>query len=120
MTAYIWDLDGTLLDSYGIIVSGLHQTYRELGIELAPEEIRREIITYSVNDFISKTEKVSGIPFDAVKERFSRINESEKLNIQPIANAAEILCRIKDRGIPNYVFTHRGASTEPVLKNTGL
>ena len=23
---FIWDLDGTLLDSYGVIVSSLHQT----------------------------------------------------------------------------------------------
>ena len=119
-TAFIWDLDGTLLDSYGIIVSSLCQAYREFGIELDRDEIHREVITYSVGEFIAKMEEETGIASETAKERFSAINNSEKLNIKPIKNAAEILQYLKQRGIPNYVFTHKGTSTEAVLKNIGL
>jgi HAD superfamily hydrolase (TIGR01509 family) len=118
--AFIWDLDGTLLDSYEIIVSNLYKTYLEFNIELDKAKILKEIITHSVNDYLSKLEKETGIGFAAVRSRLSEINDREKLNIKPIKNAAEILSFLKDRGIPNYVFTHRGATTETVLKNTGL
>ena len=32
--AFIWDLDGTLIDSYGIIVNSLHQIYLEKGVNI--------------------------------------------------------------------------------------
>jgi phosphoglycolate phosphatase-like HAD superfamily hydrolase len=46
----IWDLDGTLLDSYEVIVATLYKTYKEYGIELDKEYILREVITYYVGD----------------------------------------------------------------------
>ena len=118
--AFIWDLDGTLLDSYGIIVSSLFLTYHEFGIDLDKKAIHREVIIHSVGEFLTKMEKETGIDSDLAKARFSEINDSEKLNIKPIKNAAEILDYLKLNGIPNYVFTHKGTSTETVLKNTGL
>ena len=89
--AFIWDLDGTLLDSYKVIVSSLYQTYREFNIELDQEAIYREVITYSVGDFITKMEKETGLPFDTIKKRQSEINERDKLKVTPIKNATEIL-----------------------------
>lgn len=119
-SAFIWDLDGTLLDSYEIIVSSLYKTYQAFNIQLDKKKILDEVITYSVSSFISKMEKETGIAFDTMKEIYSEISDKEKLDIKSIKNAKEILEYIKEQNIPNYVFTHRGASTEVVLKNTGL
>ena len=35
-------------------------------------------------------------------------------------NGLEILKYLKEQGIHSYVFTHRGVSTEPVLRNLGI
>ena len=35
-------------------------------------------------------------------------------------NAKEILLQLQSRGVENYVFTHRGKTTVPVLDNLGL
>ena len=40
--AFIWDLDGTLLDSYGLIVDALYRIYEEKGVVVAKEEIYKE------------------------------------------------------------------------------
>ena len=117
---FIWDLDGTLLDSYDIIVDSLYKTYLEFGTELDKNEIRREVIRYTVGAFITKTEKSTGLQYDAVRKRFSEINDSQKLNIKPMLHAAEILHYLKSQGSRNFVFTHKGKSAEPVLRNTGL
>ncbi len=118
--AFIWDLDGTLLDSYETIVTSVSKTLQEFNISLDREMIYKEIITTSVNDFFYKIEKETGISFESMKEKNSLFHDKEKLTIKPIKNAEEILFWLKARNIPNYVFTHRGISTESVLKNIGI
>ena len=118
--AFIWDLDGTLLDSYGIIVDSLYQIYQEKGINLDKREILFDVINESVSYFIKKMEIIHGIPFDDLKDRYSIISGKEKLNIKAMEHAKEILEYLQNKGIPNYVFTHRGKTTESVLENIGL
>ena len=116
----IWDLDGTLLDSYGIIVSSLRQIYLEKGIDIDPKEIYYDVINESVSFFINKTEANYGVPFDELKDRYSIISGKEKLNITAMEHAKEILEALHNKGVANYVFTHRGVTTETVLQNLGL
>ena len=42
--ALIWDLDGTLLDSYEIIVSSLKETLAELEIEMSESDILNYVL----------------------------------------------------------------------------
>ena len=118
--AFIWDLDGTLLDSYGVIVDSLYQIYQEKGIELDKREILFDVTNESVSAFIKKMETKYGVPFEALKDRYSIISGKEKSNIKAMEHAIEILDYLKSKGIPNYVFTHRGTTTESVLNNVGL
>ena len=118
---FIWDLDGTLLDSYDIIVNSLCKIYKErLSIELNREEVYKEAIRYSVGHFLERMEKETGIKFDDLKDRYSQISGEQKLNIKLISHAKEILEYLKEHGYRSYVFTHRGKSTIPVLKNLGI
>lgn len=114
---FIWDLDGTLLNSYGIIVNSLYEVYKEKGAEIDKQEILKEVIGESVSSFIMKMEKRFGIPFDDLKDRYSYISGNEKLNIKAMNNAKEVLEYLQSRNIRNFVFTHRGVTTETVLKN---
>ena len=89
---FIWDLDGTLIDSYDIIVDSLCRIYKEkIGIELNREDVYREAIRYSVGHFIQGMEKQTGIKFDELKDRYSQISGEEKLKIKPMKHALEIL-----------------------------
>ena len=118
---FIWDLDGTLLDSYDIIVNSLCKIYKEkFGIELDKEEVHKEVIRYSVGHFLDRMEKQTGVLFQDLKDRYSQISGEEKLKIKPIKHTKEILDYLKEKGIHSYVFTHRGKSTEPVLRNIGI
>ena len=118
--AFIWDLDGTLIDSYGIIVNSLHQIYLEKGVNIDKSEILYDVLNESVSYFIKKTEERFGVPFDDLKDRYSIISHNETLNIKAMKHGKEILEYLKNKGITNYVFTHRGITTESVLKNIGI
>ena len=118
---FIWDLDGTLIDSYDIIVDSLCRIYKEkIGIQLNREDVYKEAIRYSVGHFIQGMEKQTGIKFEDLKDRYSQISGEEKLKIKPMKHALEILEYLKEQGIHSYVFTHRGRSTEPVLRNNKI
>ena len=52
-TAFIWDLDGTLLDSYEAILSGIEETYCTFSIPFDKEKVRAFILKYSVQDLLS-------------------------------------------------------------------
>ena len=120
MIAFIWDLDGTLIDSYEIIVDSLYQIYKEKGFDIDKKEILHDVINESVSFFIMKMEARFGIPFDDLKDRYSIISHNAKDNIKAMTHAKEILKYIKDNNIPNFAFTHRGVTTESVLKNIGI
>ena len=120
MVAFIWDLDGTVLDSYGVIVDSLYQIYLEKGAKIDKKEILHDVINESVSYFIMKMEDRFGIPFDDLKDRYTVISHNAKNNIKAMKHAKEILKFIKDNDVPNYVFTHRGVTTESVLKNIEL
>ena len=118
--AFIWDLDGTLLDSYKIIVPSMHRALLGFGIDMKEEDIHQVLITYSLGVFLSQVEGKYGIPSDVLREKFSEINDAEALNTEAIPNAAEILAYLKGEGIRSYVYTHKGVTTLPVLKKLGL
>ena len=120
MLAFIWDLDGTLIDSYEIIVDSLYQIYKEKGFAIDKKEILNDVINESVSFFIMKMEARFGVPFDDLKDRYSVISHNAKDNIKAMNHAVEMLKYIKDNNIPNFVFTHRGVTTESVLKNIGI
>ncbi len=117
---FIWDLDGTLLDSYEVTVTSLYYTYKEFNIELDKNDILKEVITYSVSTFIAKMHEKYGISYDQIKDRLSEISGRERANIKLIKHAKEILEYLREQGIKSFVFTHRGNSTIEVLTRLGL
>ena len=118
--AFVWDLDGTVLDSYDSIVGALHQLYAEWGIKLNPDTIRREITIESAGAFIEKMEQKTGISFWEMEDRYSVIRDARLGEIKAMEHVAEVLEYLDQQGIPSFVFTHRGSSSEPILERLGL
>lgn len=118
--AFIWDLDGTLLDSYGVIVSSLRRTLEELGVPMEEDEIRRRATQGSVSDVISCASAATGRAFSDIKGRYSHISGGRYLEITAMPHAREALEESAALGAIHFVYTHRGATTAPVLKNLGL
>ena len=52
--AVIWDLDGTLLDSYDVIVESIYRTFLENGLACSKEEIHRHAIRFSISSLFSE------------------------------------------------------------------
>lgn len=119
-TALIWDLDGTLLDSYAIIVSSMQQALAEQGIQKEEEEIHRCVIAHSVGFFIQKVAKETGISADRIGQRYSQLDHGRDMEILPILHAPQILQRAAGKGCRHFVYTHKGAASGAILDRLGL
>ena len=119
--SFIWDLDGTLFNSYDVIVDSLYIVLKEFNINMDKETIRKEAIIHSVSYLLNKIlEQNDNLSFDEVKKRYSKVTEDNNDKITPMYHAKELLEELKKFGVKSYIFTHRGASTDFVLNNTKL
>lgn len=118
--AFIFDLDGTLIDSYNSIVLSIQETYKRFGIDFSYGEILKKVKETSVKDFMSKNERKYNLSYDKIKSTYSLIAEGKLDKIVPIEGSKEILEYFKYKGYSNYIFTHRGKSTSFILKNLNM
>jgi len=115
--AVIWDLDGTLFDSYDVIVESLYLTLAEHGVLLSMYEIHQHAIKFSIKSLLASISKETGTPVEVLQQSYSQISSSKYLNIKSMHNAIEVLSLLQAKNVENYVFTHRGKTTLPVLEN---
>ena len=98
-TAFIWDLDGTLIDSYEAIMEALAVTYRTFGFDFQAESIRHYIIKESVGKLLDILAKQHGLSSEELKTFFiqEQVKRDDKIKLMPFAK--EALQWAKDRGI---------------------
>ena len=119
-TAVIWDLDGTLFDSYPVIVESIYLTFQESGIQLTRDEIKEHAIRSSSNALFYEVADERGIAAEALFDRYKQISRGKYDQIQPMPGAMEILSSLHDHGVCQFVYTHRGKTTLPVLEHLGM
>ena len=118
--ALIWDLDGTLADSYPAIVPAVREALAAFGLRLGEEEIRREVLLSSVGALIRRVSAENGLERAALQAAFDRCNAEGASRVRAMPHAAEALAALSRAGHRNFVYTHRGASCAAILAQTGL
>ena len=118
--ALIWDMDGTLVDSYPAIVPAARETLAEFGLALPEEEIRREVLDTSVGALLQRVAREQGWDPRPLQAAFQRRNDSRIEAILPMPHARDCLAALERAGCRSFVYTHRGASCPEILEHTGL
>ncbi len=119
---FIWDLDGTLLDTYPVIISDLRSALQEFGHDCDPVEAMGLMlvnISNAANFYAGKF----GLDIDALMDVYHGIHDKtiSGFAAKPMAGAKEVLEKICESGRHNYVFTHRRDwETAEYLKKYGL
>ena len=116
----LWDLDGTLLDSYEEIVSGVQEVCRSFGIETERKAIEYEVKSASVSAFFRTFSEKTGIPAKTLKQRYEEEEHRRRINIPIFEGAEETLKELSSLGAKHYVYSHRGSSSFDILRRTGI
>lgn len=120
MTAYIWDLDGTLIDSYEVIVKAARQTVEEAGVPDNGTEVLRGLKGTSLTAYLKNVEERTGISADRLMARYRELSHAMDDRIPLMEGAAEVLEALQQKGAAHYVYTHRGSSSCPILERLGI
>ena len=118
--AFIWDMDGTLVDSYPAIVPAAVEALADFGVEFRAEELHAEVIRSSVGELLERIAARRGLDPLALKAAFNRLNDSRIDRIRPMPHCPEALAALREQGHLHFVYTHRGASCRAILEQTGL
>lgn len=119
-TAFIWDLDGTLLDSYEAILSGIEETYHQFSIPFDKEKVRAFILKYSVQDLLVQVAEERGLDVDRLNQVRAQSLAEKNAQVVLMSGAREILAWADQQGIEQFVYTHKGDNAFTILENLGL
>ena len=119
-TAFIWDLDGTLLDSYEAILAGIEETYRQFSIPYNKEEVRTFILKYSVQDLLEQVAEERGLDVDRLNQIRAQSLAEKNAQVILMPGAREILAWANQQGIQQFVYTHKGDNAFSILRDLGL
>ena len=120
MNAYIWDLDGTLLHSYGVITESLAAALAEKGLKPDPEQILQKVKKESVTACIRESAEKTGESPEALMALYRQKCAGRNQSITLTEGAAETLEVLKKAGARHFVYTHRGSSTHGILRRLGI
>ena len=120
MTAYIWDLDGTLLDSYGVITAAAVKAAAEAGVDDPEDYVLKTVKQGSLTVYLKDVSGRCGKPAETLAERYRFHTHQMDDRIGLIDGAKETLERLQRSGAAHFVYTHRGSSSEPILQRLGI
>ena len=119
-TAFIWDLDGTLLDSYEAILSGIEETYARFDLPYNKEEVRAFILKHSVKDLLEQVSKERGLNVTELNQVRAQSLAEKNAQVVLMPGAREVLAWASQQGIQQYVYTHKGDNALTILRDLGL
>ena len=120
LKAYIWDLDGTLLDSYGPIVASLAEVAKECGAADSDEKILKAVKQGSVSGYLRELSAASGRNTETLYRLYRTISHARDHEITLVPGAAETLWALREQGAKHFVYTHRGSTSRPLLDRLGI
>ena len=119
-TAFIWDLDGTLLDSYEAILSGIEETFGQFSIPYDKEKVREFILKYSVQDLLVWVAEERKLDVEVLNQVRSQSLAEKNAQVVLMPGARDMLAWADQVGIQQFVYTHKGDNAFTILRDLGL
>ena len=118
--AFIWDLDGTLLDSYEAILSGIEETFGQFAIPYDKEKVREFILKYSVQDLLVEVAEERKLDVKVLNQVRAQSLSEKNAQVVLMPGAREVLAWADQAGIQQFVYTHKGDNAFTILRDLGL
>ena len=119
-TAFIWDLDGTLLDSYEAILSGIEETFCQFSILYDKEKVRDFILKYSVQDLLEQVAEERNLDAKELNQVRAQSLAEKNAQVVLMPGAREVLAWADEAKIQQFVYTHKGDNAFTILRDLGL
>ncbi|MBO0453450.1 HAD-IA family hydrolase [Candidatus Enterococcus murrayae] len=114
---YIWDFDGTLYDTYPIMLKALMKTFKEFGIKKNEATVYRKIKEESIRQMIIDWQ----LPVPDFDKHYHAHELIDNKASYPFEEAKETLKKLQEKDGQHFILTHRTVdSTWNLLKRDAL
>lgn len=120
MKSVIWDLDGTLIDSYPLIMESLKSIQKRYGYVMSDEDIYEHIKKKSSKSLLTYLSQEYGVSYKELKDNYDIYFCEYEKTIKVIDNAVEVLETLMENDVDHYMYTHKGSSTIKLLESLKL
>ena len=118
--SFIWDLDGTLLDSYDAILAGLEETYATYQLLFDRASIKDFILKHSVQDLLVAVAEEYHLDVTDLNHRRAESLAEKNAQVLLMDGARDVLSWAQEAGIEQFVYTHKGENAFVILRDLGL
>ena len=118
--AFIWDLDGTLLDPYEAILSGIEETFAQFAIPYDKEKVREFILKYSVQDLLVQVAEERKLDVEVLNQVRAQSLAEKNAQVVLMPGARDVLAWADQVGIQQFIYTHKGDNAFTILRDLGL
>ncbi len=115
---FIWDFDGTLLDTYPFTTECLRKALLDFGHDVSQTEILEKMMV-TIPHAIRYYRDLYQLPDLPDRFRYYNSNESDR-PVRIFPNIPEVLKRVRELGADNYIFTNRNNSIYHLLEEASL
>ena len=119
---FIWDFDGTLFDTYPIVISQMQTALGDFGCTIDPVELMEHLLD-TVGAALEYCAEKFSIDYTQLSDAYSVLHKQVALLpvAPPMASVEAVLAQVVARGGKNFIFTHRDlAGTTAYLEKYGL
>lgn len=119
---FIWDFDGTLFDTYPMIIGQIQEALGQFGCAIEPLELMEQLL-HTVGTALAYCAEKFSIDDIQLNDAYSQLHQASALLpvAPPMESVEAVLSAVVARGGKNFIFTHRVLpSTQAYLDKYGL
>lgn len=119
---FIWDFDGTLFDTYPIIIAQMQAVLEDFGHTIDLVELMEQLLN-TVGAALEYCAEKFSIDYAKLSDAYTVLHDQSALMpvALPMASVEKALAAVLSRGGKNFIFTHRElGSTQAYLEKYGL
>ena len=115
---FIWDFDGTLMDTYPNLTGYMHRALLDLGHDVPQVEILEQMLENVPHTIAYFAEKFGLDTLEQQYMAYYTAGANDPVKLFP--GVKSVLWRIRELGADNFIYTNRGQSIFPMLESTGI
>ncbi|MGJ0021469.1 HAD-IA family hydrolase [Streptococcus dysgalactiae] len=117
---FIWDFDGTLVESSQAIREVLALLYQTYHLPFDEDWVMTFIIQESIGALLQQLAREEELSFEELLTFFNQEQEARDHMINVMPGAKEVLEKTAQKGVKHYILTHKGATTHSVLERLDM